>query len=243
MGGKKYKTANISLSATIVRINNWARIPAWDQEKKYNDNEFRGKLDIFLEDGKLVVVNELPLEMYLRGLAEFSTGENSEKAKTILVAARSYALFYVDKNNRKFPGKKYDGSDDPDVFQKYLGYGYEKRSPTTIKYAKETKGEIITYKEIPVKPWYFSQSNGKTLSAYEYCEARKTRKELPATTACVDIPYLQSVADPGGAGKTRLGHGVGISGIGATYFATTKGWDYKKIIQYYLKDTEVFKKY
>jgi SpoIID/LytB domain protein len=39
----------------------------------------------------------------------------------------------------------------------------------------------------------------------------------------------------------RLGHGVGISGIWATYFAN-QGWDYKKIIQYYLTGVEISKK-
>lgn len=170
MGNKKYRTSSISLGATAVRINNWTRIPAWDNEKKYNDNEFRGKLEIRVEDGKLIVINELPIEMYLRGLAEFSSGENVEKAKTILVAARSYALFYTNPDHRKFPGKPYDGSDDPDVFQKYLGYGYEKRSATTTQYVQETQGEIITLQDRPIKPWYFSQSSGKTLSALEYCE-------------------------------------------------------------------------
>lgn len=103
MGGKKYRTDHISLASNVVRINNWIRIPAWDKDKKYNDNEFRGKLEVRVEDGKLIVINELPLELYLRGLAEFSSGENVEKAKTILVAARSYAMFYTSADNRKFP--------------------------------------------------------------------------------------------------------------------------------------------
>lgn len=243
MNGKKYKMATVSLAANVVRVNNWIRIPSWDKEKQYNDNEFRGKLEVRIEDGKLILINELPLEQYLKGLAEFSNGENVEKAKTIIVAARSYALFYTDPQNRKFPGKPYDGSDDPDIFQKYLGYGYEKRSAISVQYVKDTNGEVVAYNGTPIKPWYFSQSSGRTLSALEYCEARKAKKELPASTSCVDIPYLQSVSDPGGEGKSQLGHGVGISGIGATYFAGTQGWDHKKILQYYLKGTDVVKKY
>jgi hypothetical protein len=47
-------------------VNNWARIPAWDKEKRYNDNVFRGTLEIRRENGKLIVINELPLEHYLR---------------------------------------------------------------------------------------------------------------------------------------------------------------------------------
>lgn len=41
----------------------------------------------------------------------------------------------------------------------------------------------------------------------------------------------------------QKGHGVGISGIGATYFASTKDWDHKQIIQYYLTGVDITKKY
>lgn len=43
-----------------------------------------------------------------------------EKIKTIIVAARSYASFYMNPQNRKFSTILYDGSDNPDEFQKYL---------------------------------------------------------------------------------------------------------------------------
>ena len=76
-----------------------------------------------------------------------------------------------------------------------------------------TKNMVITYSGKLIKPWYFSVSDGKTLSFTQYC----TLNSIPN---CKDIPYLQGVDDPGGIGHTRSGHGVGISGIGATYFAT-----------------------
>ena len=43
---------------------------------------------------------------------------------------------------------------------------------------------------------------------------------LSKSTVCEDVPYLMGGVDPGGVGHTLKGHGVGISGIGATYFAT-----------------------
>jgi hypothetical protein len=55
------------------------------------------------------------------------------------VAARSYAYYYQNPKNRKYQTLLYDGSDDPDSFQKYLGYGYELRSPDVTKYVKLTK--------------------------------------------------------------------------------------------------------
>ncbi|MFZ4461584.1 MAG: SpoIID/LytB domain-containing protein [Patescibacteria group bacterium] len=236
LDGKKYTGGTISLSADIVRISNWDRKPSWDTSGKLNDNTFRGKLEVRIKANKLEVINELPLEDYLKGLAEISNGNNPEKVKTILVAARSYALWYTDPNNRKFPGKDYDGSDDPEIFQKYLGYGYESRSGDTAKLVEATNGQVVTYNGNLVKPWYFNDSDGRTRSAKEYCESNGGKN-------CLDIPYLQSVEDPAGVGHTRKGHGVGVSGVGATYFAVEKGWDYKAILAYYLTGTKVEKKY
>lgn len=235
LGNKKLRLPEIRLSSSVLEVPGWDRIPTWDKNKIYNDNRFRGTLWISNENGKLLVVNELPLEDYLKWLAEISNTDNAEKIKTILVAARSYANWYTDPANRKFPGKLYDGSDDPDVFQKYLGYGYEQRSPEISKLVDETNGIIIQYKWEKIKPWYFNQSDGRTLSAKEYCELNKK-------TGCQDTPYLQSVTDPAG-NLGRKGHGVGISWAGATFLATQMDWKYDQIIKYFLDGTEVKKIY
>ncbi|MBP8016487.1 N-acetylmuramoyl-L-alanine amidase, partial [Candidatus Gracilibacteria bacterium] len=164
VGNKGITLSELKISGEILEITSWSRIPSWDKELKYNDNKFRGSLIIYNDNGILTVVNELPIEDYLKGLAEISNDENEEKAKTILVAARSYALFYTDPANRKFPGKFYDGSDDPDVFQKYLGYGFEMCSSKITNLVNETNGIVIKYNGKLIKPWYFNQSDGKTLS-------------------------------------------------------------------------------
>lgn len=120
----KKKTVKLGKSAffesDVLRVKSWDRKPSWDKSGTMNDNLFRGKIEIRNENGKIVLINELPLEDYLKGLAETSNGDHVEKMKTIVVAARSYAYFYTKPENRKFPGKPYDGSDDPEVFQKYL---------------------------------------------------------------------------------------------------------------------------
>ena len=169
-GNKRARLSELSLSASILELPSWNRIPAWDKSGTYNDNKFRGTIRIYNENGKLAIINELPLESYLRGLGEVSNNDNPEKIKTILVAARSYANWYSDPANRKFPGKPYDASDDPEVFQKYLGYSFEQRSPNISKYVDETNGVVIQYNGKNIKPWYFSQSDGRTLSYKEYCE-------------------------------------------------------------------------
>ena len=59
--------------------------------------------------------------------------------KTIIVAARTYAYYYTDPKNRKYNSTLYDGSDNPDEFQKYLGFSYELRSPRVSDQVKATK--------------------------------------------------------------------------------------------------------
>ncbi len=233
-GNRMYTGASFSLEGEVVRVDSWARIPAWDTSRRYNDNLFRGKIVVRNDDGKLLLVNELPIEDYLKWLGEVSNTDLPEKIKTIIVSARSYAYYYMDKTHRKYGTLLYDGLDDPDSFQKYLGYGYEMRSPNVSQYTEETRGMIVRYDKEPIKVWYSSSTDGRTLSYLEYCQNTQSMN-------CTDIPYLQSVEDPGSVWKVRNGHWVGISWIWATYFAT-QGWDYKKIIQYYLKWVEISRK-
>lgn len=231
---KYYTGSELRFSHTVVRIDSWDRIPDWDKSGKYNDNLFRDTIRIINKDNKLVVINELPIEWYLKWLGEVSNSDLSEKIKVITVAARSYARYYMDTKNRKFSTNLYDGSDDPDEFQKYLGYGYESRSPNVVRLVDATRSQVITYSGKLIKPWYHSSSDGRTISALEYCQKN-------GTSNCADIPYLQSVSDPGSVWHTRSWHGVGISWVGSTYWAN-QWWDYKKIIQYYLNGVEIQRK-
>ncbi|MCK9272608.1 N-acetylmuramoyl-L-alanine amidase [Candidatus Gracilibacteria bacterium] len=239
---KKYSLSNLKIESSVLEIPSWSRTPAWDTKKQYNDNKFRGSLYVYNDNGVLTVVNELPLEDYLKGLAEISNNDNVEKVKSILVSARSYAMWYTNTANRKFPGKIYDGSDNPDEFQKYLGYSYEQRSPNISRLVDETNNIIIKYSGKPIKPWYFNQSNGVTKSYKDYCEQRKKDGSLPASTVCEDVPYLQSVVDPAGnIAEGYKGHGVGLSGAGASYLAEFENYKYDEIIKYFYKGVTVEK--
>lgn len=66
MGDFEYTLKNFSFSAGVVKINSWTRIPEWDKQNRYNDNLFRDTIEVFNDNGKIVVVNHLPLEWYLK---------------------------------------------------------------------------------------------------------------------------------------------------------------------------------
>jgi SpoIID/LytB domain protein len=133
----------------------------------------------------------------------------------------------MSDENRKFPGMPYDGSDDPAIFQRYLGYGVEVRSPNFVNAVKETEDIVVTYNGELVKTPYFNQSDGRTRSAEEMWGWTHT-------------PYLQSVDDPYCKGLSMSGHGVGMSGCGAEGMAND-GEGYEEIIKYYYQGVEMEK--
>lgn len=197
------------------------KIVNWD-----GGREFRGVLEVRSEKGlpAVALINELPLEDYVKGIAEEPNDAPYEKIKTIAILARSYAQFYMTKAE-KFPGKPYHLDDDPRNSQKYLGYSFEKRAPNVTKAAEETIGQVLTYQGNLIKPPYFSESDGRTRSAKEVFGWK-------------DTPYLVSVPDPDCAGRQLRGHGVGLSGCGAKAKAK-RGETAEQIIKYYYTGVEI----
>lgn len=210
-------------TSTILQITNYENRPTWNTS--LNDNQFRGTLETRLVDGQLVVIDELPMEMYLRGLAEATNSEPTEKIRTMTILARTYARWYIEFEE-KFPGKPYNLDADPDVSQKYLGYGYESRAPNVVKAVSDTAGMVVTYNNSIVKTPYFSSTDGT---------ATKSAQDVWGWTS---TPYLQSVPDTLCAATAFSGHGVGLSGCGATA-AAQKGSSYEEIIKYYYQGVEI----
>lgn len=216
----------IPQEGTILRVDNWTRGASWDS--KINDNEFRGMLEVRMDGTTTNVINELPIEDYLKGLAETLNGDPVEKKKAIVVAARNYVLYYstVGKGT-KFPGKPYDIDDNPEHSQKYMGYGYEKRSPLSVKSVDDTAGIIIKYQGNVVRAPYFSSDDGRTRGAAE-------------TWGWKNADFLISVDDPYCAGMSMAGHGVGMSGCGSLAMAKN-GKSYQGILHYYYQNVTIEK--
>lgn len=230
---------NFSIKNTInpyLEITSWDRTPAWHKEWIYKDNKFRWEIYVYLKENKLVVVNILPIEEYLKWLGEISDSENKQKAETILISARTYALWYVEKD-RKFPWEFYDWSDDSDVFQKYLWYDLEQRSQNLNKIVESTKWVVLNYKWELIKPWYFSASTGQTMSFYEYCK-NKWNTENFCQSEKEKYPFLQAKKDLGGRSKTASWHWVWLSGTWATYFSA-KWWTSSMILKYFYEGIEI----
>ncbi|MCF7845817.1 MAG: N-acetylmuramoyl-L-alanine amidase [Candidatus Peribacteraceae bacterium] len=222
---------------TILEIPNFSN-PNWNGT--WNYNKFRGTLEIRRVGDKLVVINELPLESYLAGIAEPAPSDPDEKKKLMALLARSYALYYTDAAHRKFPGKPWDGSDSPAEFQQYLGYNYEIIG-SFREFTEATRGEVVTYDGAVVKTPYFTSSSGTTKTAAE------------AGWNVADFQFVKAVEDPWSCGGTlsdagmrcpanARGHGVGVSGKGAAGLAR-EGKTAEEILNYFFDGVEVEKVY
>lgn len=175
---------------------------------------------------KIWMINELPIEYYLKGMMETSDNSPPEFRRTLMTAARTYAVYHV-RRNTKHANEFY--TVDATYDQVYRGYGAEKKNPGVAQAIDDTRGQIATYEEhLAVTP-YFSRSDGRT----------RNWNEVWAGEA---IPWLVSVPVPWDAGKTLWGHGVGMSASGALGMAND-GKRYDEILKYFYRGIELRRAY
>lgn len=229
---KEFFLQPLSTTQTL-RISSWDRTPAWDTSKQYNDNEFLGGLRLYVDGKKgdqMLVVNDIDVENYMRGVAEVPEQDEGEKRKALAVVARSYIAYYIEGEEKKFSDTRYNASDDPALFQKYLGYGFTKRSPKWQQALVDTAGMVLTYKGSVLKAAYSSctDTNGlrKLPSEIGWGGYFETTKEVYTKT-----PDPLGV-DEARSDKNQCGHGVGLSGLGATNLAKG-GETFTGILDYY----------
>lgn len=200
---------------------------SWD--KTVNLNAFAGAIEVVYSatSKHLWAVNELPLETYLQGVTEAAADGAPEYLKTMAIVARSYAYYHIN-NGGRHKGEPFhlknsrNGNGDDQVYQGYLAVV---RVPQIAKAAKQTKGQVVTYNGKPVITPYSAVAGGRTLSPQE-------------AGWSYNWPWVKSVPDPDTAGRRRLGHGVGLSGLGAKKRAE-RGATALQILQYYFPGTSV----
>lgn len=217
-----------------LEIKNWDRTKTFGT-KTYNDNLFLGNIIVYPKDW--TVVNEIDMDNYILGIAEVPESDEEEKRKALVILARSYAYHYLYTGYKKFSDDRYDASDDPAVFQKYLGYAFTMRAPRWQKAVNETKNEILS-------------SNYSILrTAYSSCTGISKKRKIPKEAGFTDPYYntvsnvYQDIEDDYGFDFERsllnkCGHGVGLSGYGATNLAKN-GFNYKQILDFYYQNTDI----
>lgn len=216
----------IPKNQAVLKVVSLEERPPWNNV--FNYNRFLGDLYVRHAEktGNTWVINQVPMEAYLRGTHEVSDYDQKEMIKAFIVAERSFAQNLID-----IGGKYYNGNFDISRWatdQVYHGYNYELQSPNISQAVNETAGEMITYDGEVVTTPYFTQSDGKTRSNEEVWGSVK--------------PWLVAVDDPGCAGEEMYGHGVGMSGKGVKYFAE-EGKNYREILGHYYRGIVLNKAY
>lgn len=176
---------------------------------------YRGIIMIQNKNGKLTVINNVPLEDYIRGVvpSEMPSSWATEAHKAQAIAARSYALANLGKRAKY----GYDLKDTPED-QAYGGAS--KETPDTNYAVDETKGIVLTYNMKVINAYYSASAGGQT----------------NVNSWGSSLPYLRSVPSFDDNVK-KNGHGVGMSQHGANNLAN-QGYNAYQILQYFYKDVK-----
>lgn len=212
---------------SALEITDFSRPVSWLPGA--NDNKFRGKLELRYTPATdaVWIINELPIEYYLKGLGETSDVSPLEFQKALLTAARTYAMYHVNRGT-KHADEFY--TVDAHYDQVYLGYGQEARSPNIAAGVMATRGQIVTYNGVLAITPYYSRSDGRTRNWTEVWGGS-------------GFPWLVSVPVPWDVGQTMWGHGVGLSARGALYMASKDNATYDQILKHFYTGTELRQAY
>ncbi len=210
---------------SVLVFDNWKNIIGSGE----NDNRQHGILEFrYLDDRRrLWVINELPLELYVKGIAEIPASWPIEAQKAQAVAARTYATYYFLAGGKHASQQHILNAGEGD--QVYHGVGAELRRPVLSQAVLETRGLVVTYGGGVVSTPYFAQSNGRTKSWAEVYGSSSR-------------PWLQSVEAPYDLGKTLRGHGLGMSQMDA-YGMAKSGATYEQILKHYYTGVELKRAY
>lgn len=181
---------------------------------------YRGHFMLTNNGMGLTVINDIPIEEYLRGVvpSEMPPSWEHEAHKAQAIAARSYAM--ANKGKRAKYG--YDLKDTPED-QAYGGASAE--TTQTNEAVSETEGIVLIYNGKIIPAYYSASAGGKTVASGQVWTK--------------DLAFLKSVPSFDD-GIKKNGHGVGMSQYGANNLAK-KGYNSYQILKYFYANTKFAK--
>lgn len=179
---------------------------------------YHGKLMVKNVNNKLIVINDVDLENYLKGVvpSEMPASWEYEALKAQAIAARSFALANLGKQAKN----GYDLKDNTED-QAYGGASAETNK--TNKAVDETHGLVLTYDMKIISAYYSASAGGMTSASVWGGYA----------------PYLHSVPSFDENVK-KNGHGVGMSQHGANNLAK-QGYNAYQILEYFYQNIKFAK--
>ena len=191
---------------TTTYPGRWLSVsPVGNPSVRVRNKRYRGRVLVYLNDrGALNLINELPVEDYLRGVVPSEMGpelyNQLEALKAQAVAARTYAL----RNLGEFSREGYDICATPRC-QVYGGMNVE--HPLSDRAISETAGQVLLYKGELVDALYSSTCGGHTEDVHVIFPLKQgddTCKAVP----CMEVGVVRIEGDlapgvPFPAGLTR----------------------------------------
>jgi stage II sporulation protein D len=194
----KYRTT-VELDGDVVLVlapGTRVRIEPPGAPLEIETRAYRGALEVFANSrNRLTVVNELPLEEYLRGVVPNELNPTAfgqlEALKAQAVAARTY----IQRNLGQYKNEGYDIC-ATDACQVYFGALTE--DPLATQAVVDTRGVVATYNGRPINALYSSTCGGRTEDA-EHIFGEKV--PYLVSTSCVHkdpkpLPFASSRSVP-----------------------------------------------
>lgn len=205
-------------------------------------SRYAGDIDVWKGENGLYIINELPIEEYIRDVvaAEVSPEWDMEALKAQAVISRTYALYQKAMN-----GNSLYHLASSVLHQVYKG----KNSDMRIAYAvSATTGEVLTFDGKVIEAFYHSTCGGKTEypeevfgKKYPYLKSVESTCELSPYSAweraipldeiakAINIPSIQSISVISHTSTNRVKQlsiksASGVTTMNATDFRKAIGW-------------------
>lgn len=158
---------------------------AADSPLEWEERNYRGAFLIINQNGKLNLINRLPLEDYLRGVVpkEIPAGWPMAALKAQAIAARTYTLANLERHREN--GFQLCATTHCQVYQGLTG-----EHPNTDRAVAETRGMVVTYDGKLIAAVYHDSSGGYTKDAAEVW-SQPVPYLIPALGWDNDSPYHQ----------------------------------------------------
>ena len=136
-----------------------------------------GRVIVTRQSNRLLVVNELDIEEYIKGVVpvEMNSSWHLEALKVQAIAARTYAVYQMRQVGKK----------DFDILNSTKDQVYRGRTgtnPSVLRAVEQTRNLILTYAGLPIFAAYSSTAAGTTEDAMNVWS--------------MDVPYLKGVECP-----------------------------------------------
>ncbi|TAN61482.1 SpoIID/LytB domain-containing protein [bacterium] len=151
-----------------------------------NKRSYRGKINLIALDGRLLVVNELGLEDYLRGVISNEVAHYwpMEALKAQAIIARTYALY-----QKQFTKNKYFDLTS-DVYSQVYG-GRPAQRWRTNRAVDLTRAKVLTFQGNLFPTYYHATCAGKTEDSLELWKIDLASLKGVVCGFCADSPHFR----------------------------------------------------